>query len=133
LDWSERETHAEVLALHRDLIRLRKSDPIFSRQDRNFDGAVLSRDSFILRFFSQDFRDDRLLVINLGREINFSPSPEPLLAPPANSEWQLLWSSDHPKYGGDSTAPLDSDLNWVIPARCAAALKATRKEEGTTN
>ncbi len=133
LDWSERETHAEVLALHRDLIRLRKSDPIFSRQDRNFDGAVLSRDSFILRFFSQDFRDDRLLVINLGREINFSPSPEPLLAPPANSEWQLLWSSDHPKYGGDSTAPLDSDLNWVIPARCAAALRATPKEEGTTN
>ena len=46
-----------------------------------------------------------------------------LLAPPADSEWSTLWSSEHPRYGGIGTPPLDTDDNWRIPGYAAVLLK----------
>jgi maltooligosyltrehalose trehalohydrolase len=123
LRFSEIEDNSELFALHKDLIRLRKTEDAFSRQDRNFDGAVLAPATFVLRFFSPKFNDDRLLLINLGKDLNFNPAPEPLLAPPEHAIWTILWSSDSPKYGGNGTPALDSDLNWIIPAQSAVILK----------
>ena len=130
LDLSEREKHAETYALHRDLLKLRKSEAVFSRQDRQFDGAILGPAAFVVRFFSEGYHDDRLLVVNLGVELHFNPSPEPLLGPPANTEWQVQWSSEDPRYGGDGTAPLDSELNWIIPAHAAVVLQPAKTKEG---
>jgi maltooligosyltrehalose trehalohydrolase len=130
LDFSERQTHAEVYSLHRDLLQLRNSEPVFSRQTRQFEGAVLATEACVFRFFSDDFRDDRLLLLNFGPQIFLDPSPVPLLGPPENTEWSVLWSTEDPKYGGNGTAPLDSDLNWIIPAHLAVVLKpAPRREE----
>ncbi len=130
IDFSERERHAEVYALYRDLLKLRKTEPLFLRQDRHFDGAVLGPEAFVARFFSHDFRDDLLLVVNLGSQLFLSPSPVPLLAPPENSEWQVLWSTEDPKYGGNGTPTLDSELNWIVPAHAAVVLKPVKKPEG---
>jgi maltooligosyltrehalose trehalohydrolase len=127
LDFSERETHSQIYSLHHDLLQLRKQESLFSRQDRQSDGAVLTPEALVVRFFSEDFRDDRLLVVNLGAQLYFSPSPVPLLAPPANTEWQILWSTEDSKYGGIGTPLLDSDLNWIIPAQAAVVLKPTPK------
>src|SRR6185503_1281405 len=42
LDWSEREKHSNIYALHRDLLHLRRSDPVFAHPRRGgMDGAVL--------------------------------------------------------------------------------------------
>jgi len=133
LDFSERESHSEMYALHSDLIRLRDAEQVFSRQDRNFDGAVLAPDTFVLRFFCSDHLDDRLLMVNLGRDLTFNPAPEPLLAPPERATWSVLWSSDSVKYGGNGTPALDSDLNWLIPAQCAIVLKAITMDGGKAN
>jgi maltooligosyltrehalose trehalohydrolase len=55
------------------------------------------------------------------------PAPEPLLAPPARgSHWHPVWSSEDPKYGGQGTAPLDTDDNWQIPGEAAVLLAARR-------
>jgi maltooligosyltrehalose trehalohydrolase len=124
LDFSERQGHAEIYALHKDLIRLRKTEKVFARQDRTFEGTVLGPDAFVLRFFCEDHEDDRLLVMNLGRDLIFNPSPEPLLAPPEQAAWSVLWSSDSVKYGGNGTPALDSYRNWIIPAQCAVVLEA---------
>lgn len=132
LDLSEREKHTEMYALHRDLLKLRKTEPLFSRQDRQLDGAVLGPEAFVVRFFSDDFRYDLLLVVNLGAQLFLSPSPVPLLAPPENSEWQVLWSTEDVKYGGNGTPPLDSELNWIIPAHAAVVLRPAEKEGGPT-
>lgn len=130
LNFAEVETHSEMYALHRDLIRLRRSDPIFSRQGENgIDGAVLSESAFVMRYFSPRFADDRLLVVNLGADLHFSPSPEPLLAPPAAKRWAKLWSSDDAGYGGCGTAPLDSEENWKIPGWAAVALHPISKTD----
>lgn len=82
LDLSERHRHADIYALHCDLLRLRRQDPVFRNQrPGGVDGAVLSASAFVLRFFADDDRD-RLLVVNLGRDLHLHPAPEPLLAPP---------------------------------------------------
>jgi maltooligosyltrehalose trehalohydrolase len=85
----------------------------------------------VLRYFGDDGGvqgDDRLLLVNLGIDLHLDPAPEPLLAPPADSEWTTLWSSENPKYGGIGMAPLDSpprDIgeNWRIPGHAAVVLK----------
>ncbi|MGA8026736.1 MAG: malto-oligosyltrehalose trehalohydrolase [Bryobacteraceae bacterium] len=122
LDHSEVKKHAEVYALHRDLLRLRRGDPVIGMQGAvGIDGAVLSPQCFVVRFFSDGYQHDRLLVINLGVDLELNPAPEPLLAPPQSKAWEKLWSSDDPEYGGCGTAPLDTHENWRIPG-CAAVL-----------
>ncbi len=123
LDFSEPQKHAEAYALHRDLLRLRREDPVISLQgEKGIDGAVLSANCFVLRFFSDDFKNDRLLLVNLGVDLDLNPAPEPLLAPPYSSLWTKLWSSDDPQYGGCGTAVLDSQENWKIPGQAAVVL-----------
>lgn len=115
LDFSEREKHSGIYELHRDLLSLRKRDSVF-RNPGGLDGAVLGAESFLLRFFGGG--GDRLLIINLGVDLHLSPAPEPLLAPPENSKWNLLWSSEEPIYGGSGTPPFNGE-NWCIPGHAA--------------
>ncbi len=124
LDLSERQTHAWALDLHRDLLRLRRQDPLFRRQQpRGLDGAVLGPAAFVLRFFG-DAGDDRLLLVNLGRDLHLVPAPEPLLAPPEEKSWTVLWSSEDPRYGGSGTAPPETDDGWRLRGESAVVLLA---------
>jgi maltooligosyltrehalose trehalohydrolase len=99
LDWSERDTHHEALAFHKELIALRQAYPT-----ELLDGAVLGEHALVLRF-----KDDRLLLVNLGPELDLDPVAEPLLA----GSWSVLWSSSDQKFE-----------EWRIPAECAILLKA---------
>jgi len=130
LDFSERERHADMYALHCDLLRLRREDPVFREQRADtLEGAVLGHDAFVLRFFGEA-GDDRLLVVNLGRDLHFVPGPEPLLAPPlAGAPWALLWSSEHPRYGGSGTPALDTDEGWRIPGNAAVVLEPRKRND----
>jgi maltooligosyltrehalose trehalohydrolase len=122
LDFADREKNSEVLLLHRDLLTLRKEDPLLGNAQRGtFDGAVLSASAFVLRFFGHD-QNDRLLLVNLGPHLHLDPAPEPLLAPPLGCVWQTAWSSEDPRYGGGGTPPIDSDDNWNLSAESAALL-----------
>lgn len=124
---SERESHANVYRMYRDLIALRRHDPVFSGPARlPLDGAVLGQESFLLRFFGA--REDRLLLVNLGRDLRLEPAPEPLLAPPQGHAWEILWSSENPVYGGRGTALWDRDEVWWVPGHSAVVLAAV--EEG---
>lgn len=123
LDFSEVDKHSEIYALHRDLLRLRREDPVISRQGADgIDGAVLSEHAFVIRYFTPDFENDRLLVVNIGSDLDLNPSPVPLLGHPQGKAWVKLWSTDDPQYGGCGTAPLDSEENWQIPAEAAVVL-----------
>jgi maltooligosyltrehalose trehalohydrolase len=122
LDWSER-TDNPVHTLHRDLIRLRREDSRLNQQIRGrLDGAVLGSDCFVLRFFAEQ-NDDRLLVVNLGRRFEFNPCAEPLLAPPLNHKWEILWSSDSPKYGGPGVIEIDTDSSWMMSSDVALVMR----------
>ena len=116
LDLSEREKHAEAYRMSRDLLRLRREDPVL-KSLRRVDGAVLNNEAFVVRFFGAE--DDRLLVINLGRDLHLTRISEPLLAPPAGGSWETRWSSEDPKYGGFGAPPLETADGWSILGHAA--------------
>ncbi|HEU4648785.1 MAG TPA: malto-oligosyltrehalose trehalohydrolase [Gemmatimonadales bacterium] len=126
LDWSELDRHRAAWELHRDLIALRKSDPVLRRQGADgLDGAVLGPSAFVLRWLAPE-GDDRLLLVNLGTTLHFSPAPEPLLAPPAGRRWEQHWSSQDPRYGGLGVPPVEGDeLNWRLPGESAVLFVPT--------
>jgi maltooligosyltrehalose trehalohydrolase len=122
LDLSERQKHASAYALHRDLLKLRHTDPVFRRpRPRGVDGAVLGPAAFLLRYFAEG-GDDRLLIVNLGRDLRLEPAPEPLLAPPEGKAWQVAWSSEDPRYGGCGTPPPETEGGWRIPGEATLVL-----------
>lgn len=129
LDFSERQKNAEIYQVHKDLMRIRREDPVFHAQrPGGVDGAVLSEEAFVLRYFGEG-GDDRLLIVNFGRDLRLDPAPEPLLAPPENRLWEPMWSSEDPQYGGCGTAALETADNWRIPGNAAVAMRPIEPTE----
>ncbi|MBI2859713.1 MAG: DUF3459 domain-containing protein, partial [Chloroflexi bacterium] len=128
LDFTEVGLHREAYQLHRDLLAVRRQDRVISKQgSEGIDGAVLGRDSFVIRYFSRNW-DDRLLVVNLGVESSLDPAPEPLLAPPQSRRWQVRWSSESPQYGGAGIlSPVDGLGRWRLQAEALVLLEAARE------
>src|SRR5213595_1758547 len=130
LDFSERQKNQELYDLHVDLLRLRREDSRFREQKPNgVDGAVLGPASFVLRYFSEDNRDDRLLVVKFGESRDLNPIPEPLLAPPLGLEWETIWSSESARYGGSGTATVATQDNLTLPAEATVALRLVPEKE----
>ena len=131
---SDRTTHPELLALHAELLRLRRTDPVLAQQKSGtLDGAVLSPDCFILRFSAPQApagdseagapaENDRLLVVNFGLDLELPHAPEPLLAPPPGRAWQLAFSSDDHRFGGGGAVPPVSAKGWMISGASASLL-----------
>lgn len=109
--------------LHYDLLRLRREDTTIALQaEAGIDGATLDERALVLRFFGPD-DDDRLLVVNLGTDLDLCALGEPLVAPPAATSWTVLWSSEEPSYGGSGT-PAWEQNRWPVPGHCALLLGA---------
>jgi maltooligosyltrehalose trehalohydrolase len=121
LDHGERQRNTAIYALHRDLLALRREDPVLARRPGRIDGAVLADEAWMLRFFDQDGAD-RLLIVNLGGDFVLDPAPEPLLAPVEGHGWRHLWSSEAPRYGGAGIVPLDPSGIWRIAGQAAVIL-----------
>jgi maltooligosyltrehalose trehalohydrolase len=126
LDFTERQKNEPLYAMHKDLMKLRREDPVFRAQRiRGVDGAVLGEETFVLRYFGEE-HGDRLVLVNFGRDLHLDPAPEPLLAPPQDGIWRILWSSEDPRYGGNGTFPPDTDDNWRLPGYAAVVLTSER-------
>ncbi|HET8656301.1 MAG TPA: malto-oligosyltrehalose trehalohydrolase [Longimicrobiaceae bacterium] len=121
LDPGERERHPEALALHRDLIRLRRTDPVFRAQrSERLHGAILGPTAFVIRFLGD--AEDRLLLVNLGAEQRLASAAEPLLAPDRGRHWRVLWHSDDPLYGGPGIPDASETPGLLLTACSAVAL-----------
>lgn len=122
LDFSERESHHGIYALHKDLLRLRAVEPAFNSQTPGrVDGAVLSGHAFVVRYFHAE-KHDRMLLINLALDLTLTELPEPLLAPPDEMIWRVLWCSEEPRYGGSGARPSDAASGFFIPGKSASLL-----------
>jgi maltooligosyltrehalose trehalohydrolase len=129
LDFSEREKNADIYRMHYDLLRIRREDPTISMQDRfAIDGAVLDTYVFAIRYFGER-GNDRLLIVNLGRDFEYNPIPEPLLAPSHRGDWELMWSSDDPSYGGPGIIPANQESGWILSAQSAHLFRSVSEED----
>jgi maltooligosyltrehalose trehalohydrolase len=124
--------HAQILQLHKDLLKLRREEPSFRRVQRRgeIDGAVLGCGAFVLRYFgapstgSGQGHDDRLLMVNFDNDKHLDPAPEPLLAPPLGMRWSTILTTEDPKYGGSGMSPVETEQEgWWLHGRCAVVLK----------
>lgn len=120
LDLAEREVNQKAFNFHRDLIRLKKSDPVLLRQEgRDLAVTTLSREAVAFRYFG-DLGDERLLVVNLGSDL--TPEllhPNPVLMPPLSKVWNLVIASEWPKYGGTGIAAANEHGEWTYLAQSA--------------
>lgn len=120
IDFSDRKRNSNIYKMHKDLLKLRREDTVLnSHSIRTTDGAVLSDNAFLLRFFAEDGMD-RLLLVNFGSDLHLNPAPEPLLAPPVGTMWNLVWSSEHSDYGGCGFPEPESEENWFIQGRATS-------------
>jgi maltooligosyltrehalose trehalohydrolase len=116
LDVSERIKNKPTYDLYKDLLRLRREDPVFAAQDgAHLDGAVLGAQAFALRF-ALGSGDDRLVLVNLGSDLQPGFFAEPLIAPPRGRSWTHLFSTEEPKYGGNGTPAIGSMGELPLPA-----------------
>jgi maltooligosyltrehalose trehalohydrolase len=63
--------------------------------------------------------EERLLIVNLGPDIELSCTPDPLIAPPELFDWTVMWCSEDRAYSGVGIAG-----NYP-PARLVATGQAT--------
>ncbi|MGQ0560512.1 MAG: malto-oligosyltrehalose trehalohydrolase [Gemmatimonadota bacterium] len=118
-----RTAQPQILALHRDLIALRRNDPVFARMhELDIDGAVLAPEAFVLRYF--DDASDRLLIINLGRDIDAAGLAEPLLGLPDRMRWHILWGSEAAAYDGGGIVEPETNERWHLQGESALVLEA---------
>lgn len=126
LDLNERYLNGKSYALHKDLLQLRRENKVFTHA-RHIDGAVLGSEAFVLRFFDAR-RGDRLLLVNLGRDLHMVPIPEPLLAPYDGMRWSIQWSSESPEYGGGGTVRPGTLHDWTLPGHAAIVMRLQPRE-----
>jgi maltooligosyltrehalose trehalohydrolase len=121
---AERAAHGDAVALHRDLLQLRREDPAFSRQHAP-NGCALGPLALALRF-ARDDGMDRLVLVNLGHQLPLGDERDPLLTPPLGAVWSLRWSSEDPRYGGGGTGPAARETRFM-PAESVLVLAAERR------
>ncbi|WP_421577220.1 malto-oligosyltrehalose trehalohydrolase [Shinella sp. M31] len=135
LDWSQRDANAHITALHRDLLALRRQIESIEAGGRtprpSLDGSVLDRSALMLRFFANEPHEERLLLVNLGKDLPVTSLANPLLAPPVDSQWSVIWSSEDLAYGGGGKRPIDFQKRWSLGADTALLLAPTEAERCT--
>ncbi|MER3420966.1 MAG: malto-oligosyltrehalose trehalohydrolase, partial [Chloroflexota bacterium] len=115
LDPAERARNAPMERLYRDLLTLRREDPVLRVQDRAATRAAPLTDD-VLAVHRWQGAAQRLLLVNFGAAAHLPASTPPLLPPSA----VLLWCSRDTRYGGDGMVPLLTEQDLHLPARCAA-------------
>jgi maltooligosyltrehalose trehalohydrolase len=131
LDLTERTKHQPIYDLHIDLLKLRHNEPVFSRQSsEHLETATLNADCLVVRYFD-DSQQDRLVVANFGRDLHYAPVAEPLLAPPAGCDWEMIWNSNMTCYGGAGMAPVEIKNEWFISGEATIVMAAVPAKEST--
>jgi len=123
LDFDEREEHRATYDLHRDLLTLRRTDVIFQRQRNDLlDGTAFDVERLAVRYFGDG--DDRLLIVNFGQDFFMTPVPHPLVAPPRGRRWEVIWTTEHPRYGATSLPEVLFTDGLRLPAESAVVFRA---------
>jgi maltooligosyltrehalose trehalohydrolase len=119
---AERNADSPLTRLHRDLIQLRKNDAVLQRIGTpalRVESSAPTPSVLLIRYMTD--RAHRLILINLADD-HLSPMNDPLYAPPPGGSWELLWSSEHPMYGGGGTVPFMEAGRWLVRGTSARLL-----------
>lgn len=115
----ERMADSQAVRLHRDLLRLRRDDPVLGLLGTDrvlIEASAPSEDVVLLRYLGAGAH--RLLIVNLGDDGEL-PMNDPLMAPLPVTTWAHIWSSEQPHYGGGGTIGPGDGGTWHMAGRSA--------------
>ncbi|MCC7126573.1 MAG: DUF3459 domain-containing protein [Acidobacteria bacterium] len=119
-------TNEAMRALYKDLLHLRRTDPALGQHAHRLIGSTVSDRTLLLRFIGADA--ERLLVINLDADLNLAALPDPLVAPPSDRRWSLLWCSEARHYGGTGIAATTHPHLITATGHAATVFAAVARE-----
>lgn len=130
LDLSEREQpgHTEVYQLYRELLSLRRNDPVLSKQDRaRMQAQAIGSELLgVLRWDDEGRR--RLLLVNFGGATRFALAEQAWLGEAAQLAWRPLLSTAEQRFAGPgadlSALPLRPGAAVELPPHCAVLCAA---------
>jgi len=123
LQWSDSTRARQSATLHRDLLTLRRTDPVLSTLGTSAIAIASSAPTpsiVVLRY--QHGHDERLVLMNLG-PVTTVEMNEPLLAAPSGQTWEMTWCSEHADYGGRGIVESFGDGQWTLQPHCAWMLR----------
>jgi maltooligosyltrehalose trehalohydrolase len=123
LDWRTTPAGQDTRRLYTDLLALRHTDPVLSALgtlDVTVDTSAPTSEIVLLRYTGGERA--LLLLVNLGPLARFEMN-DPLVAPEANRRWELVFCSEHPKYGGSGVVASFGE-GWRLQAHCAWLLRS---------
>ena len=111
---------AQISALYRELLRLRRSDPVLSKQDRHaMQARAIGNDILAVHFHAEE--GDRLMLANFGEETSLSASE---WAWDSTAGLHILLDTNESRFGGRGERPaLDGDT-LRLPAHCAVFMRS---------
>jgi maltooligosyltrehalose trehalohydrolase len=118
----ERERNAGILALYREMLRMRHEDEVLRHNDRlkSYASAVTAEIVAVHRWWGTG---QRLLIANFGPEVALKVSDVEAFAPFHERPWKVLLSTSDEAFGGSGDAVAVSgllgDRTVTIPARSA--------------
>jgi maltooligosyltrehalose trehalohydrolase len=112
-----------VQRMYRDLLALRRDDRGLGQHAR-MTGATAGDRTLILRSIAEHGGDERLLVVNLGPDLDLAAQALPLVAPPAGHHWQGLWCSQDLCYGGSGIAGSQPPSRLIATGHATAVFAA---------
>jgi maltooligosyltrehalose trehalohydrolase len=123
LNLEEREINAAIYALYRDLLRLRRADPVLRVQDRTAmrAEAIGAQIVTVHRWLGDQHR---LLVANFGPSVAISPADLPGLAALPDAGCELMLATSERRFGGTGAhygvSGSEASRRVDVPARSAA-------------
>jgi maltooligosyltrehalose trehalohydrolase len=111
--------------MYRDLTTLRREDASLGQHAVRLVGSTLDDRTLLLRFIGRAAHEDRLLITNLGPDLDIACAPDPLVAPPELFEWRVLWSSEDRAYGGVGIAGNCQPMKLVATGRATTVFRPT--------
>ena len=123
LDLRERTLNGGIYALYRELLRLRREDPVLSHNDRSQTrvSALTAQIVAIHRWWGDEHR---IVLANLGFAVDLEIGQLNALATIGKQLWTRIFSTAESSFGGNGVHPVDSgpgETRMVhLPARTAA-------------
>ncbi len=118
LEEAAKSPGAEISALYRELLRLRRSDPALSKQDRRaMQARAIENDILAVHFHAEE--GDRLMLANFGEEKSLSASDISL---DSIGGLRILLDTNEPRFGGSGNLVAWHGDTFKLPAHCAVFL-----------
>jgi maltooligosyltrehalose trehalohydrolase len=109
LEWHEaaRMPHQGVLTLYRELLRLRREEPVLRARGRETLAVAALGDRALMLRRSAPAAPDLLLLVNLGDGLTIATSEREETR--ASDRWSPVLDTEDPRFGGEAAAILEDD------------------------